>query len=142
MISKLIFITLYLFIITSSYRVKDSCINFDGENGCKGNQTDNDPSWLNRSFQTPPRGSALWREKYQDYNILVGYASVQYDNGRRSATIKLLTRLNPKYSNAQLSFFFNDQEQSTNTYQVNSSFKSLLKMKVLAFSNGNKIATL
>ena len=40
---------------------QDSCNNFDGQNGCQGSQTDNDPSWQNRSFQTPPRGDPLWR---------------------------------------------------------------------------------
>ena len=38
-----------------------ACNNFDNENGCQGSQTDNDPSWANRAFQTPPRGDPLWR---------------------------------------------------------------------------------
>jgi alpha-amylase len=41
--------------------VRDSCINFDNDNACRGNQTDNDDSWQGRNFQTPPRGDALWR---------------------------------------------------------------------------------
>ena len=36
--------------------LRDNCNNFDGENACQGSQTDNDPSWANRAFQTPPRG--------------------------------------------------------------------------------------
>lgn len=39
----------------------DSCNNFDNDNGCRGSQTDNDDSWANRAFQTPPRGDPLWR---------------------------------------------------------------------------------
>ena len=37
------------------------CNNFDNQNSCQGQQTDNDASWANRSFQTPPRGDTLWR---------------------------------------------------------------------------------
>lgn len=40
---------------------KAACNNFDGENGCRGNQTQNDDSWSKRAFQTPPRGHSLWR---------------------------------------------------------------------------------
>ena len=36
------------------------CNNFDGENACRGNQTQNDDSWARRGFQTPPRGDKLW----------------------------------------------------------------------------------
>ena len=39
----------------------DSCNNFDNQNACQGQQTDNDPSWANRAFQTPPRAHPLWR---------------------------------------------------------------------------------
>lgn len=45
----------------SFHKLGDSCNNFDGENACRGTQTDNDQSWANRSFQTPPRGDSLWR---------------------------------------------------------------------------------
>lgn len=64
-------------------------------------------TWSNRSFQTPPRGDALWKNGYQDYNILVGYAQTAYLSGRTSAKIKIITRLNPKYSQASLTYFFN-----------------------------------
>ena len=42
-------------------KAQDNCNNFDNENACRGSQTDNDPSWANRAFQTPPRGDPLWR---------------------------------------------------------------------------------
>lgn len=58
--------------------MQSGCSNFDGDNGCKGNQSQNDDSWSKRAFQTPPRGDELWREGWQDYNILVGYPSVRY----------------------------------------------------------------
>ncbi len=56
-----IIVVLCLISLAFNFKVFDSCNNFDGENGCRGNQTDNDPSWSNRSFQTPPRGDQLWR---------------------------------------------------------------------------------
>jgi len=79
---------------------QDNCNNFDNENACRGNQTQNDDSWTTRGFQTPPRGDSLWREKWQDYNILVGYPQVFYSSDKKSASIKIYTRLNPKYSGA------------------------------------------
>jgi hypothetical protein len=57
---KLIFL-LALVAIASAFKLFDSCNNFDNENACRGNQTDNDPSWANRNFQTPPRGDPLWK---------------------------------------------------------------------------------
>lgn len=63
------------------------CENFDNQNACSGKQTDNDDSWASRSFQTPPRNHSLWRESYQDYNILVGYPRVVYSSDKKSAKI-------------------------------------------------------
>lgn len=64
--TKLILSLLLLLVFAHSFRfrkviLQDTCNNFDGQNGCQGSQTDNDPSWQNRSFQTPPRGDSLWR---------------------------------------------------------------------------------
>lgn len=80
--NKLTFVFLIAILVTACcFSIKtltDSCSNYDNENACRGTQTDNDASWSNRSFQTPPRGDPLWRESYQDYNILVGYARTTY----------------------------------------------------------------
>jgi hypothetical protein len=111
--TTLLILLLTILSLTSAYRLTDNCNNFDNENACRGNQTDNDPSWANRSFQTPPRGDPLWKEGYQDYNILVGYAQTTYASGRTSAKVKVITRVNPKYSSATLAYFFNEQEQSS-----------------------------
>jgi alpha-amylase len=61
-ILKIISFILLLLAAATSFKFQDSCINFDNDNACRGNQTDNDPSWANRSFQTPPRGDPLWKE--------------------------------------------------------------------------------
>ena len=118
-----------------------NCDNFDNQNACQGNQTENDQSWQNRNFQTPPRGSPLWKEAFQDYNILVGYAQVTYDGGRSSAEVKIKTRVNPKNSGASLKYYFNESSQSEDSLKVNSP-SGVLKMKVEAYDNGEKIATL
>lgn len=73
----------------------DTCNNFDNENACRGNQTDNDQSWSNRSFQTPPRGSEMWQEQYQDFSLLVGYARVIYTSGRKQGKVEVVVRVKP-----------------------------------------------
>ena len=106
---KTVILLAVLFTLCASFKLYSGCNNYDNENACRGNQTDNDPSWSNRSFQTPPRGDSLWREGYQDYNVLVGYAQTVYQSGRRSAIVKVVTRLNPKYEGATLTYFFNEK---------------------------------
>lgn len=114
---------------------EDTCNNFDNENACKGQQTDNDDSWQGRNFQTPPRDDPLWREGYQDYSKLVGYARTTYSSDRRSANITVLTTLNPRdpdLSKVTLKYFYNDVE-GTNKYSVDSNFKNLLKVEVKGY---------
>lgn len=125
-----------LIVFSSSFKLFDSCSNFDNENACRGSQTENDPSWSNRAFQTPRRGHPLWKEGYQDYNVLVGYAQTIYLPGRTSAKIKVITRLNPKYSGATLAYFFNEKEQSSEEFSVNQSYSDLLQVRVEARLNG------
>lgn len=146
---KLLFLLVCCFSLGISFRWQsfypqrqDSCNNFDNENACRGNQTDNDDSWGNRSFQTPPRGDPLWSENYQDFNILVGYARTIYTSGRQSASVEIYTRVNPAYSGLQLKYFFNDEEKTESTFYVNSQYKNLLKVKVEGYKDGKKVATL
>lgn len=112
----------------SVFHLRDSCNNFDNENACRGNQTDNDGSWANRAFQTPPRGDPLWREGYQDYNILVGYARSTYSDS--GANITIITRVNPTYSNLQLKYFFEDNVSDSPNYFVAKGTSSILKIRV------------
>jgi alpha-amylase len=108
--------------------LSDSCNNFDNENSCRGQQTDNDASWASRAFQTPPRGDPLWRESYQDYNILVGYARTVYVSG--GANVTIVTRLNPNYSSLTLKYFFADSSSDSSSFFVANSFRSLLAVRV------------
>lgn len=119
-------------------QLTDSCNNFDNENACRGQQTDNDASWANRAFQTPPRGDPLWRESYQDYNIIVGYARTVYSNG--GANVTVVTRLNPTYSSLTLKYFFGDASSDSSSTFVSNSFKSLLSVRVEAYDGGEKKA--
>jgi hypothetical protein len=57
-------------------------------------------------------------------------------SGRTSAKIKISTRLNPKYSEAVLTYFFNEKEQSSNEFLVDKSFTDLLKVRIEAKLNG------
>lgn len=134
-----------LLAVAMAFTIRDSCSNFDGENGCRGNQTDNDDSWAGRNFQTPPRGDELWREGYQDYSKLVGYAKVVYGADRKSATVTVLTTLNPKNENsskATLTYFYNGAENPSNTITVNSPSSDLLQITIKAFVSGTLHATL
>jgi hypothetical protein len=119
-------------------QLTDSCNNFDNENGCRGQQTDNDATWSNRSFQTPPRGDPLWRDSYQDYNILVGYARTVYSSG--GANVTVVTRLNPKYSSLTLKYFFGGFSSESSSTFIASSFKDLLTVRVEAYDEGEKKA--
>lgn len=145
-----LFIVLGLVLCVSGFRFdknilpwihQTGCSNFDGENACRGNQTQNDDSWAKRGFQTPPRGDKLWIESWQDYNILVGYPSVSYSSDKRSATVNVKTRVNPKYSSAELKYFFNGESRSSATWSA-SSPAGVLDIKVEAWQDGSKIASL
>ena len=126
----LILVFMLSFSFISAFNIKDlrnkkqdTCNNFDGDNGCRGNQTDNDDSWAGRNFQTPPSGDPLWREGYQDYSKLVGYARTVYSSSRKEATITVLTTLNPTLdtSDIQLKYSFRGISQDLNQYKVDSS---------------------
>lgn len=119
----------------------NGCSNFDGENGCRGSQTQNDDSWVKRGFQTPPRGDNYWQQSWQDYNILVGYPQVIYSSDKRSANIDVKTRVNPKFSGAELKYSFNGTSKSSSTLSV-SAPAGVLSITVQAWQNGNKIASL
>jgi alpha-amylase len=101
----------------------DSCNNFDGENACRGNQTDNADDWKKRNFQTPPRGDPLWRPQYQDYDKLVGYARTQYNSAKTSSNVTVYTQINEKHTGVSLIYSFNGVNQSSNILSVDNNQK-------------------
>ena len=120
----------------------DSCQNFDNENACSGNQTDNDDAWVDRAFQTPPKGHELWKESFQDYHVLVGYPRVTYQSGRQSADLEIITRVNPdsKFSGMTLKYNFNGDSQEDSKKHFDSSFSDALTISIEGWKDGSKIA--
>jgi alpha-amylase len=98
------------------------CSNYNGENGCQGDQTNQYPAFATRAFQTPERGTPLWRETYQDYSHLVGYASIVYDSDRTKAEISANVFCQSSGPNATCSdvtySFAGKPSTSTPTYMV------------------------
>ena len=66
---------------------------------------------------------------------------VKYSGDRKSASLTMKTRVNPKYSSAELKYFFNETEQSSPDFSA-SAPSGLLKIRVEAWNDGSKIATL
>ncbi|CAK80989.1 unnamed protein product (macronuclear) [Paramecium tetraurelia] len=114
--------------------LRDWCTNFDGDNGCKGSQTDNPSDWLNRNFQTPQKGDSLWREGYQDYHILQGYAQQKYSSDLRSCSISIYTRVNPEYQGSLVYSF--DGEEQTSPNKTFSAPRSEVQIKVYLRAGG------
>lgn len=50
----------------------------------------------------------------------MGYPSVTYKSDQRSATVTVKTRVNPKYSSAELKYSFNGASQSSPSWSVSS----------------------
>jgi alpha-amylase len=112
----------------------ENCSNFNDQNACQsGAQTDNDPSWINRQWQTPPRGDILYRPEYQDMNQLVGYARIVYNADRTSASVIVVTQTNPRIPNSdKLLFSFNGKAPVTsNIYNASSTSDRMVSIKVV-----------
>ncbi|EAR85737.2 alpha amylase domain protein (macronuclear) [Tetrahymena thermophila SB210] len=141
-------LAVYTYSITKSesgaknLQVQDYCNNYNGENGCKsGTQTDNPPDWENRRWQTPPRGNPMWKESYQDMNVLVGHSQVIYDKSLTSATVNFNTIT--KDPNAQVQYTFgNNAPQKSNSFKVDTSITELTLKAEIVDSNGKVTATL
>ena len=73
--------------------------------------------------------------------MLVGYPSVTYSSDKRSAVITMKTRVNPKYSSAELKYFFNETAQSEPIFKANWP-AGLLSIRAEAWQGGEKVATL
>jgi hypothetical protein len=107
-------------LIASSYIISEDCYNFNGENGCQGNQTEYPSEWSNRIFQTPPRNDPLWKVSYQDMHLLTGYVSIRYNNPEKTeATLVFETNVNSqKVISPELVYHFGEIKQSNNSFVV------------------------
>lgn len=141
--NKYFFIVL-LFVI--SLALAEDCSNFNSEYGCAGSSIINPSSWGDRMFQTPPRNSENWKETFQDYSLLTGYARVIYSSDRTSATVSFYTNVNEaKVSDYKLLYQYNGGAFiETNTYSANkaSTSTALNATILMQDSSGKSLATL
>ncbi|ELP93184.1 alpha-amylase, putative [Entamoeba invadens IP1] len=70
-------------------------------------------------WQTPPRGSEDWKEGYQGYSHVVGYARVKYTStARTAATVTVVPSVNPKYNIKKITYEYNGVASDSEVYQV------------------------
>jgi hypothetical protein len=107
-----------------NFIASEDCSNYNGENGCQGQQTVYPPDWSNRKFQTPPRNDPLWKSTYQDMHLLTGYISIKYNNSQKTeATLTFETNVNTdKVTSPELVYYFGDKKQSSNKFVVKNDF--------------------
>lgn len=111
------------------------CGTFNGGDNCNGDSYEMAPSSEKRRWQTPPRGDADYKESFQDYSHLVGYADIKYNAGRNSAVVTVNAA---SKTNAVLSYNFGGTTQSSPTFQVSSSLTKTLPITVTS-SDGKKL---
>jgi len=136
---------LLLFCLTAPI-FADDCSNFDYINGCSGGQTEYPSDWDAKAFQTPPRGDPLWRESYQDMNVLVGYVRIIYNSDRTQATLNFTTKLNPRIfpasSNHTLYYVFGKTNQTSPIFTITKADLndySTLPAACYAYNSGGKL---
>lgn len=76
---------------------KEDCWNYNAQNGCRsGTQTDQNPDFVYRQFQTPLPGSKEYISKsWQYYGLLQGYSHTVYSADRHSARVYVILRIHP-----------------------------------------------
>ncbi|EAU89161.2 alpha amylase [Coprinopsis cinerea okayama7 len=111
------------------------CSNFNGWDNCNGGNTEMVASSERRRWQTPPRGDPAYFESFQDYSHLVGYANIQYNSGRTSAVVTVNA---VHKEGAELTYSFNGVEQSSPSFEVDSSLQGTLAITVTS-SDGKKL---
>jgi alpha-amylase len=97
------------------------------------------PNLENSRWQTPPRGSAEWKETYQGYSHVVAYARTQYkDTSRQAATVTVVPTVNPRYNIKKVSYEYNGVASDSATYEVSKSSLPTedLKIRVIVHMDG------
>ena len=119
--------------------VAETCNSNNGKHNCNGNSVNMDQAAEARRWQTPPRGSADWKEGYQGYSHVVGYAQIQYkDTNRQEATVTVVSTVNPKYNIQKVTYEYNGVASDSKTYQVSKSTLPTedLKIRVIVHMDG------
>ncbi|KAH0787915.1 Alpha amylase, catalytic domain containing protein [Histomonas meleagridis] len=114
--------------ITYSNASNAACTIFENPT-CSGSSGDMDPKWATHLWNTPPRGAEDWKKGYQDMRVLVGYAQLQYNSDRTSCTVTIYTKTHHELS---LTYYFDGVGQSEPSKTFDSSYKGLLKVKIVA----------
>ena len=120
MILNRYFIKISLLVVIISSIYCEDCSNFNGENGCNGQQTQYPNDWYNRKWQTPPRNHPLWKTSYQDMSLITGYIQLQYNKDRSSVEITFFTDVNKEKlpSIYSLNYFFGDTSSNNNKITI------------------------
>ena len=117
--------TILIFILTIGLNsiYSEECSNYNSENSCNGRGTEYPSDWVERKFQTPPRGDPLWRESYQDLHLITGYAQIKYNNpAKTEATLNFITKVNEEKlpKNFKIIYYFGETKTENNTFIVKS----------------------
>lgn len=108
---------IFLAILILHLALSEDCSNFNGENSCQGSQTEYPSDWLNRKWQTPPRGDPLWKETFQDLNLFTGYIQIKYNNEQKTeATLTFVTMVNKDKigESFNIAYYFGDKKTDQN----------------------------
>ena len=98
---------------------------------CAGSSGDMASKWSTHLWNTPARGDTAngWKPGYQDMRVLVGYAQQIYGSDRNTCQVNIITKT---HHNLSLSYVFDGVSQTSNSKTYDSSYKGLLKVKVIA----------
>ena len=96
---------------------------------CKKDEIDISSSYASNLWNTPPKGTARWEVTYQDMSVLVGYAQLRYSIGQQFCTVVIFTKTAIELD---LTYFFNGEEQKSNSKVFDRNFKEVLKIVVKA----------
>ncbi|KAF8462963.1 glycoside hydrolase superfamily [Kalaharituber pfeilii] len=112
------------------------CGNFNGLDNCASGSTYTFPNAAeSRRWQSPPEGEPQYVSTFQNYRDLVGYADIQYNSARNAAVVVVNVA---SRTGETLTYSFNGASQSSNTYQIQSTFSSGLDI-VVTSSSGKKL---
>ena len=92
---------------------------------------DMSPDFFGNTWNTPPRGSNRWKYGFQDMNVLVGYAQLKYTQGQQLCTVIVVVK---QAKDLELTYIFDNEEQSSNSKVFDSTFRNVLKVVVQAKS--------
>ncbi|ELP93157.1 alpha-amylase, putative [Entamoeba invadens IP1] len=110
---------MFAFFLIAGLVMADTCNSNNGQFACSGNDIAMKASAEDSRWQTPPRGSEDWKEGYQGYSHVVGYAQVKYTStARTAATVTVVPSVNPKYNIKKITYEYNGVASDSEVYQV------------------------